>query len=170
MCKAGKTLILTLFCVILYLPEVYAAEPVTINDLIENAQTWDGKEVTITGEAIGEALERGEYTWVNISDGTNAIGLWLPAQDAANISCYGSYNKIGDTVQVTGFFYRACSEHGGDIDIHGSTLEILSKGTVVQEKLALKKVITGVVLLSFALLLLVIYSRVFKEHRMTDHG
>lgn len=170
MCKAGKALIIMLLCAVLFLPAAAAAKPVTINDLIENAQTWDGKEVTVTGEVIGEAMKRGDYAWININDGTNAIGLWLSSYDASQITCFGGYNKTGDRIQVTGLFYRACAQHGGDVDIHGGTLTVLSRGAAMREKLSAGKVIVGIVLLLFALFLLLVYFKVFAVFKAGKEG
>jgi len=115
-----------------------------INALIENAKELDGKEVTVQGEAIGERMDRGDYSWVNINDGTNAIGLWIEKSEAEKITCYGTYKFKGDMVHVTGIFYRACSEHGGEADLHGGSVVIAEEGYYVAEKIPfLKKISTA---------------------------
>jgi hypothetical protein len=154
---------------------VYAAETVniaeatTINDLIENTKTFDGMQVTIKGEAIGEVLQRGEYAWVNINDGTNAIGIWLKSADAEKISSFGDYKHIGDTIQITGIFSRDCKEHGGDVDIHCASIDIITKGIVITEKLAPLKAFAGAVLFCIALIVAYIYFRVKKAGSKIVH-
>ncbi len=118
-----------------------------INSLIENAKELDGKEVTVQGEAIGEPLLRGEYCWVNINDGTNAIGIWMTAEDAKSITHYGSYKYKGDTIQVTGTFRRACAEHGGESDIHCKSLSITQAGDIMHYPLSQGKLIAAIILL-----------------------
>jgi hypothetical protein len=44
------------------------------------------------------------------------------------IKYYGDYHNIGDSVRVTGVFNRACKEHGGDMDIHCDSIEVVSNG------------------------------------------
>ena len=76
-------------------------------------------------------LPRGDHAWVNINDGTNAIGVWMTLADAKKISCYGDYHHTGDTLCVTGTFSRNCAEHGGDVDIHCAAMRIVNAGSTV---------------------------------------
>ena len=142
----------------------FAAERLTINGLIENALLLDGTEVTVEGEVLGEALERGEFAWLNISDGTNAIGIWVSAADAQRVSVYGDYKHIGDTVKITGIFHRACTEHGGDIDIHCAVLEIVSAGYTVREEAAQGKIAAAAILLAAALAAALVYRKVMSKN------
>ena len=79
--KRWKTLILTLFVMSCFTVTVNAAQKISINDLINNTTAYDMQTVTVEGEAIGEALERGDHAWVNINDGSNAIGIWMTAAE-----------------------------------------------------------------------------------------
>lgn len=92
-----------LFAVCFILP-ANAEETIGINDLINNAETYDKQTVVVEGEAIGEVLERGDYAWVNINDGTNAIGIWMTETEAKTIETFGDYKHIGDTLKITGVF------------------------------------------------------------------
>jgi hypothetical protein len=134
MLKAFKiallALILVTFC---YADNCFAEEITNYNDLIENGKVLDGSKITITGEAIGEPMKRGNYTWVNISDGSNAIGIWLKSSDVQKISFYGNNKAKGDTVKISGEFHRACTDHGGDMDIHSLSIEIAEKGYSINE-------------------------------------
>ena len=127
-----------------------AASAVPINDLIENSLEYDGQTVTVQGEAIGEVLEREEYAWVNISDGGNAIGVWMTLENAVKIEYFGDYKNIGDTLRITGVFSRDCAEHGGEVDIHCNTLELLSPGHHVAETVAPIKILITFVLAALA--------------------
>ena len=119
---AGLMLVSTTF--------VHASDSkVSIYDLIENAKEYDGKEVVLEGEVIGDILDRGEYVWVNISDGNNsAIGIYMSKELSSVIQTTGNYKTSGDRIRVVGTFQRACKDHGGDLDIHASSVELVSQG------------------------------------------
>jgi hypothetical protein len=126
---------------------------VTSDDLINNAKDYDKKEVVYSGEVIGDIMKRGENVWVNISDGINAIGVWMTSDEAKEIKYTGKYNFTGDTVKVNGIFNRACSEHGGDLDIHASKIEVIKQGFTATKKINYIYIIISVILLAVALFL-----------------
>jgi hypothetical protein len=126
---------------------------VTSDDLISNAKDYDKKEVVYSGEIIGDIMKRGENAWINLSDGTNAIGIWVTIDEVKEIKYTGKYNFTGDTVKVTGIFNRACSEHGGDLDIHSSKLEVIKQGHSNLKKINYNFIIISVILLVIALIL-----------------
>ncbi len=126
---------------------------VTSDDLINNAKDYDKKEVVYSGEVIGDIMKRGENTWINVSDGTNAIGIWITTEEAKEIKYAGKYSFTGDTVKVTGMFNRACPEHGGDLDIHASKIEVVKQGHVDIKKINYNFIIISVILLIVALIL-----------------
>ncbi|MBW7573853.1 hypothetical protein [Caproiciproducens faecalis] len=163
--KILQTLILCLILVIPFSVQVRAADAVSINSLIENAKAMDGKEVSVQGEAIGEMLERGEYCWVNLNDGTNAIGIWMKTADARSITRYGDYKNTGDTVKITGVFYRACAQHGGEADIHGTSLQIVKKGVSSVYPVSSGKLLTAVLLTVLAGCLFTVYYRISRKPR-----
>jgi len=160
--KRWKTLILTFIVMACSSVSVNAAQKISINDLINNTKAYDTQTVTVEGEAIGEALERGDHAWVNINDGSNAIGIWMTAADANAIKTYGDYKHIGDTLRVTGVFSRSCAEHGGDIDIHCSSIEIIKSGHDVKIKTSNLEIIIAFILLCVAAALSYIYFKNFK--------
>ncbi len=162
MLKGLHTLIVLLLISTMAAPNALVAKQVSINDLIDNTMAYGGTEVTITGEALGEVMERGEYAWVNVNDGTNAIGLWLPLEEAQKITYFGDYKNIGDTVQVVGVFHRSCTEHGGDIDIHAQDITIVQTGYTVERKLSPIKMISGIALLLTMLFFGCIYYKKVK--------
>lgn len=133
------------------------AEPVSSADLINNAKQYDGKEVVYSGEVIGDVMVRGKFAWINVNDTKNAIGIWLPANSTKEISITGGYKARGDIVEVKGKFNRACIEHGGDLDIHTVSLQIIGKGTIVDEVISARKIKIAIVFLIICLTLTVIY-------------
>jgi hypothetical protein len=54
--------------------------------------------------------------------------VWLPAELAEQIGIFGDYKHEGDIVRVDGTFNAACAQHGGDMDIHATTLEMVTPG------------------------------------------
>jgi hypothetical protein len=160
--KFIKTFVISATFVSCIILKAGAADTVSINRLIDNISSYDKQQVTVEGEAIGEALERGGYAWVNINDTTNAIGIWLTSEDAGKIAVFGDYKHTGDTIRITGTFSRDCKEHGGDVDIHCSRIEIISTGHAVGETIDHEKVIVTVILFCAALTVTIIFLIVRK--------
>ncbi|WP_373484420.1 hypothetical protein [Acetobacterium sp.] len=161
--KIMKALILTVSLLFCFNGNVLAAEMIELNQLVENAEAMDGQTVTVTGEAIGEAMERGNHAWVNINDGTNAMGIWMPLDDAQSIKVFGNYKHIGDQLQVTGVFNQACAQHGGDVDIHSDSIAVVTPGYATVAVVSSQKIIIGIVLVFLALVFGLIYFKFIKK-------
>lgn len=115
---------------------------VSSTELIENAKLYDGKDVVFQGEVIGDVMKRGDFSWVNINDGQNAIGVFFENSISCGITFTGDYDHRGDIVKVRGVFHRACLEHGGDMDIHAAGIVKLKDGNRVIHKVDRKKLQT----------------------------
>lgn len=139
MYKIFKIVLAVIFIFFSFTEIALADEKLTFNDLVEKGKFFDGKTVKISGEAIGESMKRGSYTWINISDGTLPMGIWMKNEDADKVKIFGDYHHKGDVVEVAGVFYRACSEHGGDMDIHADSIVIIKKGESIVHALDHKK-------------------------------
>lgn len=109
-------------------------DTVKLNDLIEQGKQYDGKTVVVSGEALLEPLERKDGTWININDGTNAMGLWMRQEDAKLVKRFGDYHQKGDTLTVEAIFHRACPEHGGDMELHVLKVIKVVDGSDIQHK------------------------------------
>ncbi len=137
--------------------------------LVENANLWDGRIITFKGEAIGERMIRGNSAWIHLNDdaymersseeGTPLAGynsgqaVWVSAEMARKIQFFGDYWHQGDIVKVTGVFHAACSEHGGDMDIHASSLEVLRLGHSVPHATNAPRALLAITLLMLASML-----------------
>jgi len=135
------------------------AQSISSTELINNAKLYDGKIVTYEGEVIGDIMLRGEFAWINVNDGQNAIGIWIGKNLTKDIFYTGSHKFKGDVVEITGVFQRACLEHGGDLDIHAQTIRKVRQGREVLERLNINKrnlvfVLLGVLCLVWILKLL----------------
>jgi len=137
------------------------AQTISSTELIKNAKQYDAKQVSYSGEVIGDVMPRGEFAWVNLNDGENAIGAWVSAALVKEINWTGTYKSRGDTLEITGVFHRACLEHGGDLDIHVQTLRKLAGGKMVNQKMDFLKVELILILLGalFLIWILILFKR-----------
>jgi hypothetical protein len=117
---------------------------VTTSELLEDWEEYDGKEVILIGEAVGDVMARGDYAWITVNDGfysrevlhetgalvgqNSGIGVWLPIEEAEEITRLGRFGSLGDLVEVRGVFYADDVQHGGDFDIQASSLTVLEPG------------------------------------------
>jgi hypothetical protein len=134
----------------------YAQTAVSSTELIEQARDFDGKEVIYQGEAIGEAMARGDHFWVNLNDADNAVGIWVPDSFLSLVLYTGSYKSRGDWLGVRGVFNRACKLHGGDLDIHALQVVKLRNGRLVPHRLVQEKHTIVIILLGVLLCLLIL--------------
>ncbi|MFC1637524.1 DNA-binding protein [Candidatus Margulisiibacteriota bacterium] len=118
----------------------------TGQELVEKAAEFDGKQVEMQGEVIGDVMVRGEYAWINVNDGTRTIGIWVKKGLVENITYVGDYNHLGDMVKFSGVFHRACRQHGGDLDVHAAKLEIAQEGDLVDHPVSPYKIAAAVLL------------------------
>ena len=149
--------------------ETPAGIEVNSSTLVENANLWNGRIVTFKGEAIGESMVRGKMAWLHLNDdaymeknidegavlgGYNGgHAVWVSAELATKIRSFGDFKHDGDIVKVAGTFNAACREHGGDMDIHASSLEIVRPGYPVPHTVNVQRgMIAGLLFVVAALL------------------
>ncbi len=135
---------------------------VSINDLISQSHAYDEQAITIEAEVILEVLERDENAWINVNDGTNAIGVYLPIEMIKELDVFGDYNHKGDVVRVEGIFTRNCDEHGGEIDIHATKLTIIEEGYTISHELSSFKFIFAFMSFTLGVIALFAYRRLRK--------
>ena len=140
-----------------------AKEYNNFNDLIENSKKIDNSIISLKGEAIGEGMNRGEYSWVNISDGSTAMGIWIESTQAKDIKDYGKYGYKGDIIQINGTFNRACSQHGGDMDIHASSVKIIETGGSITMPISKSKKVIALILTFITMILSISYFKFTKS-------
>lgn len=143
-----KGIAITIIILICFIPvTAFAADGVSSADLIEKAKEYDGRTITCTGEVIGDIMNQGDHTWINVSDGNNsAVGVWTETGSLSGVTLAGRYDIRGDTVKVTGVFHRACPDHGGDFDIHAVSVELVKPGYAVVHDTAAWKIALAAVL------------------------
>ena len=96
--------------------------------LIADPRAYDGREILFEGEAIGDPMRRGDHFWVNVLDADAALGVYAPLADLGAMGVFGSSRAKGDLVLVRGVFHRACPDHGGDMDIHATSIAVVRPG------------------------------------------
>jgi hypothetical protein len=126
-----KALFIILFLLLILKSYDCYAQSISSAELINNAKDYNGNTVAYKGEVIGDIMLRGEYAWINVNDGKNAIGIWIKKELIKNILYTGSYKAKGDLVEIMGKFNRSCVEHGGDLDIHAQSITKISSGSKV---------------------------------------
>ena len=147
-------------------PGMPAGVTVASAALIENASVWDNRSISFAGEAVGEAMIRGDHTWLHINDDAYQVrnledgrpragynsgqAIWAPAELARRVRLFGDYRNAGDVARVSGEFHAACREHGGDMDIHATDLEIVREGHSVAQRLNSRRLGIGLGLLLLA--------------------
>ncbi|MHB1341301.1 MAG: hypothetical protein ACYCX5_06010 [Coriobacteriia bacterium] len=148
--------------------------------LVEEPKKYDGTQVTFTGEAIAEAMVRGDHAWLHLNDdayylknveegaelgGYNTgMPVWIPADEAAKVEFFGDYKHEGDVVTVKGVFNAACPEHGGDMDIHAKTLSITHPGRTAKDPVKPLKLVWAIALSALA------GGLWLAQHKMGDWG
>jgi archaellin len=163
MVKTFKTIISICILVFSFSITCMAQEYSNFNELIENGKKIDNSKITLKGEAIGERMNRGEYSWVNISDGSTAMGIWIKNEQAQSIKNFGKYAYKGDIVKIDGTFNRACKDHGGDMDIHAISVEIVEVGGKVIIPISNSKKIMATILTLITLTLIFLYKKFTKS-------
>lgn len=145
-------IISVLYLLSLSFQSVYGFE-FTINQMIEQSIQLDQSYLTFKAEVIGERLERGDMAWLNVSDNTNAIGVFLPLALTHEINYYGNYMTSGDLIQISGTLNRSCLEHNGELDFHADHIIILEHGSDIDHEISAWKFMLAFILLSTAWIL-----------------
>lgn len=159
MLKIFKTLI-GLITILLITPSLCFAKTNTIDnfsELVEKGKSLNNKEFIVRGEVIGEALKRKDNLWINISDGSTSIGLFMNKNLANEIKTFGNYDYTGDIVEVKAIFNVACSEHGGEMDFHVKDLKVIKNGYKSTHKISKNKLVSFSGLTLIALILMGIF-------------
>jgi len=126
----------------------------TMESLIIKSDQLDGQIVNFQGEVVGDIMRRGDYCWINVHDGTEAIGVYCPAEMVQHIKFVGDYKHTGDMILVQGTFHKACRQHGGELDIHAERIRIIKTGALRSYPLSLSRIYLAVALLLCTVMIL----------------
>lgn len=137
--------------------------PRRLGDLVEGATTYDGKQVTVYGEVIGDVMIRGSYGWINITDGSTTIGVWGDESLLREVKHVGGYKSLGDRVKVTGVFRRADSSQGGELDIQAFSITVTSRGRRIEHPITRSHVMGAFISVAIAIVLGVLSLQVLRN-------
>ena len=149
-----KWLILSLiFSLAPFLAEAQEVYGTNSKELIELAAEFDGKIVQVTGEVIGDKLQRSGYVWLSVADEYNAISVFASDDLARKINYIGDYNHKGDIVQIQGQFFRSDPQVGGELYIRAYQIDVLDQGFVISYAVSPLKRALALFLFIFTVLL-----------------
>lgn len=138
----------------------------SVGEITSVHYSLDGSLVTFTGEAIGEALgSHHDWKWVNILGEGAAVGVVVPTAWVERIDRFGDYHNNGTRVQVTGTLNIACDEHGGDLDVHAASLEVIERGSDREHEFQPERIVWALGLGVVAVVLAVVYGQA-KRRRL----
>jgi opacity protein-like surface antigen len=143
-----------------------AADTTSATTLLGDPARFDGKQITVSGELIGDYGFRDDGTvWAQLNDDAYAIaplrdggrlnganigiGIHGSATLFANLHAPGRYAEVGPVVSVTGTWRYHDPERGGETYLEIDSLTVLQPGRPLHEK------VTPVILVIGALLVLV---------------
>ncbi|MCX6348520.1 MAG: hypothetical protein NTV79_03320 [Candidatus Aureabacteria bacterium] len=124
-----------------------AGEITTVETLISSGAAYDGREVTIRGEVIGDIMERGGEYWLNVlSPEGVAIGVRAGRDQIESIACLGDYSHSGDTVAVKGIYYRYAQRFGGETCVIADEVRVVKAGATIAHPLPRGKILLSILL------------------------
>ncbi len=111
----------------------------------------DGQTVRFTGEAIGDVLNAGsDHRWVNVLADGVAIGVLVPVEQVEVIDGLGEWSRTGTILEVVGVYNVADAEHGGDLDVHATSIRALRKSVPREHPIQPVQGIVAVVVLALS--------------------
>ena len=142
-----------------------ASGQVPSSELVERGRAYDGKEIDFTGEVIGDPMPRGDHLWINVTDGENALGVWVGRSAFPPNLRFGSYRATGDTIRVQGTYHDSCPEHGGDTDIHAAAITVFATGAPTEHAVKRSSVVLAGVLLGASIATFTLWRRRERKKR-----
>lgn len=139
------------------------AQEYTIASLIEGAKDLDGQAIILEGEVIGDVMFRNDMAWLNVSDETGAIGVWINSNEAKKINITGNYKHQGDKIKINGIFYRALRDQGGEMAIAGNNLELSVNGKEIMHPIQSTRLIILVILGALTSIVYLMKQKVFNK-------
>jgi len=146
--QAAVVFVMVLTLVLASAVTCFAAAPrtITIVDLLADPKAYDGLEITIEGEAIGEPMVRGNVVWVSLYDSNTAVSALLPVDAAREISRYGDWKQTGDLVRISGVFKVMNPAQGGETHLDGHRVERVKSGSSRPHPIAPERLASAVIL------------------------
>ena len=140
-----KTIVAVVFAGFVMISPSAAATEVGVADLMTAPEVFDGEEITLTGELVGDFQRRGEAVWVQLNDdpyvtaplhdggapagGNLGVAVRFPTRvfEAAGFTAPGGYRVRGPVVRVTGEWRFHDPERGGETYLAAAFFEVIER-------------------------------------------
>jgi hypothetical protein len=127
-----------------------AQEVLPVEELLADGETYDGAEVTVEGELVGDYGFRGDgFMWTQLNDdsyaraaivdggartgGNIGIGVRMASILGRDLDPVGGYRLEGPVVQLTGFWRYHDPDRGGESYLDVTELVVIDRGRRLQE-------------------------------------
>jgi len=145
-----------------------AEEAISVSTLIREGKKYDGKEVTVVGEVVGDVMKREKYCWVNVLGMDDvAIGVCANEAQVRAITCRGDYFHHGDDVRISGIMYRFAPKLGGETCIVAEEVTRVKSGCRISHATPQGKVAIGVFLTLCSLMSFIMYKKYYPPQDAT---
>lgn len=140
--------------------------------LLQQADPYlNDQTVQVTGEVVGDRIKAEfdpGFCWIVLQSNDSQyteVPVFLDQALTEAIDTYGAYGRKGTTLQVSGTFHLACSDHEGLTDLHADTVSVVSRGYVGEQKLDPSAFVPGTVLTTAGLVMLLVFRRMREGQR-----
>lgn len=140
--------------------------------LLQEADPYlNDQTVQVTGEVVGDRI-RAEFDpgfcWIVLQSNDSQyteVPVFLDQALTEVIDTYGAYGRKGTTLQVSGTFHLACSDHEGLTDLHADTVSVVSRGYVGEQEFDPNAFVPGAALTAAGLAMLLVFRRMREGQR-----
>lgn len=166
-----RKLPILLVAVVLATPVAAAAQiKIGVAELLESPDAFNGLEITVEGELIGDYGFRGDGSmWTQLNDdsyaldpvqddgaltgGNVGVAVRIPSDAASALDAPGGYRVRGPVVEATGIWRYHDQDRGGESYVDVAELVIVEPGRELVEHPSYSVLIAGIVLVLAALVL-----------------
>ena len=122
------------------------ATTVEVAELLASPEDYAGRQVTITGELVGDYSKRSEGVWVQVNDDpfvetpivaggdpsttSTGVGALIPTElfDAVVVGAPGRYGRTGPVVELDGVFRYHDPDRGGETYLQVAAASLIDPG------------------------------------------
>ncbi len=113
--------------------------------------------------ADDHATDAAGHVWVSVKSAGRAIGVWMDADQAAQIAHFTSYTSEGDDIVVEGVFNRACAAHAGELEVHATKVTVEAQGGPIERPVPTARLVLAATLALAALIALAVCQVVLRR-------
>jgi hypothetical protein len=128
---------------------IFAVTAVPVSELDADPANWNGRDVTVTGEIIGDYSLRDDVVWFQLNDdayassplgesqklegGNIGIGVRILRSDWSSAwGAPGRYGQRGPIVELTGRFRHNSPDDQGETFIEGSEIRLVEAARPIE--------------------------------------